>query len=68
MEELKIPIIGQEAICTDGLGRVMAFNYTRPHVWIQVATYINDRQCKWSPENVELIDPRRNRDETRRDT
>lgn len=49
------PVIGQECICPDGLGRVMAFKNKFPHSYVQVTTYINDRQCKWSLENVELI-------------
>ncbi|WBC28607.1 hypothetical protein TPMD04_54 [Thiohalocapsa phage LS06-2018-MD04] len=49
------PIIGQEAICPDGLGRVVAYEYNPPHRWIQVSTYVNDRGCKWAPENVKLV-------------
>ncbi|NVZ11252.1 hypothetical protein HW932_18540 [Allochromatium humboldtianum] len=49
------PILGQEAICRDGLGRVIAFCDEFPHQWIQVSTYVNDRQCKWDPGNVTLI-------------
>ena len=52
------PIIGQEAICPDGLGRVMNFVDDFPEQWIQVQTYVNSRDCKWAPESVELIDPR----------
>lgn len=56
------PILGQEAICPDGLGRVMAFKppCLPDYGWVQVSTYVNDRSCKWSPHNVELIDPRGN--------
>lgn len=50
-----IPIIGQEAICPDGLGRVIAFSNDFPHIWIQVDTYVNNRQCKWSPSNIRLV-------------
>lgn len=56
---MKIPIIGQEAICPDGLGRVVAYGDVLPSPWIQVNTYFNNRGCKWAPENVELIDPRK---------
>lgn len=56
--QFKHPIIGQEAICPDGLGRVVAFKDEFPYQWIQVETYINNRGCTWSPQNVELIDPR----------
>lgn len=55
MSNKKEPIIGQEAICPDGLGRIMAFNLVMPNSFIQVTTYINDRQCKWAPLNVQLI-------------
>lgn len=50
------PIIGQEAICPDGLGRVSAYHDDFPHMWIRVDTYINSRNCKWAPENVRLVD------------
>jgi len=53
------PIIGQEAICSDGLGRVIAFCDDFPDQWIQVSTYVNDRSCKWDPDNVKLIAPER---------
>jgi len=49
------PVIGQEAICPDGLGRVVGFRDEFPHQWVKVATYVNDRQCEWDPRNVELI-------------
>jgi hypothetical protein len=58
MESFKKPIIGQEAICPDGLGRVIAYKDKFPERWIQVSTYVNDRQCKWSSGNVELLNPR----------
>jgi hypothetical protein len=47
--------IGQEAICPDGLGRVIAVLDNFPHQWVQVSTYVNDRQCKWAPHNVLII-------------
>lgn len=56
--EFKHPILGQEAICPDGLGRVVEFKDEFPHQWIKVSTYVNDRQCQWALTNVELIDPR----------
>lgn len=46
---------GQEAICPDGLGRVMGWDFKCPENYIQVSTYIDDRQCKWSPDNVMLV-------------
>ena len=52
-------ILGQEAICPDGLGRVCNFKEKRNGVeWIQVETYFKDRSCCWDVKNVELIDPR----------
>lgn len=57
VQEFKHPIIGQEAICPDGLGRVIAFKDEFPHQWIQVSTYVHDHQCQWAPNNVKLIDP-----------
>lgn len=57
--EFKHPILGQEAICPDGLGRVVEFRDEFPHQWIRVSSYINDRKCQWAPTNVELIDPRK---------
>ena len=51
-------IIGQEAICPDGLGRVESFEVGIPNSFIQVRTYIANRGCKWGPNFVELIDPR----------
>ena len=58
MNEFRHPIIGQEAICPDGLGRVIGYADDFPKQWIQVSTYVNDRACQWAPHNVELIDPR----------
>lgn len=46
---------GQEAMCPDGLGRVIDFCKDSPHEFIQVETYTDDRSCKWSPHNVQLI-------------
>ncbi len=53
-------ILGQEAICPHGLGRVLAFELWNGKVQnIQVQTYVHDHSCMWSADNVELIDPRR---------
>lgn len=49
------PIIGQEAVCPDGLGRVVDFKDDFPEQWIQIATYINNRDCKWDHHNVRLV-------------
>ena len=57
-EEVMKIIIGQEAICDDGLGRVMWYDIKAPNNWVQISTYFNDRQCKWDIDNVELINPR----------
>jgi hypothetical protein len=52
----KHPIIGQEAICLDGLGRVTAYRDDFPHCWIQIKTYVGNRECQWAPENVQLVE------------
>lgn len=48
-------IIGQEAVCPDGLGRVSHYSFAYPDNYIQVETYFNNRDCKWDPINVTLI-------------
>ena len=53
--EFKHPVIGQEAICPDGLGRVSDFKDEFPIQWIQVSTYYKNRDCHWAPYNVKLI-------------
>jgi len=51
-------IIGQEASCPDGLGRVIGYEEgPAGSIRIQVQTYFNDRSCKWDYRNVELIPP-----------
>ena len=50
-------ILGQEAICPDGLGRVADYNDQFPDRWIQVDTYVKNRGCRWDVENVTLISP-----------
>lgn len=52
---MKKPIIGQEAVCPGGLGRVVAFMDDFPNQWIQVDTYVNNRSCRWDPSNVRLV-------------
>jgi hypothetical protein len=54
-QEFVKPIIGQEAVCSDGLGRVRAYEDNFPIQWIQVDTYINNRSCQWDYRNVKLI-------------
>ena len=53
--EFKHPIIGQEAVCPDGLGRVVAFKDEFPHQWIHVATYIDNWDRRWAWQNVKLV-------------
>lgn len=53
---MKNPIIGQEVVCPDGLGRVVDFKNDFPDQWIQVSTYVRDRECKWSPTNVQFVE------------
>ena len=48
------PIIGQEAVCPDGLGRVVALGL----FGVYIDTYIDNRCCDWALHNVELIDPK----------
>jgi hypothetical protein len=49
------PVLGQEAVCPDGLGRVVAFDDGAVYGFIQVDTYVNNRSCKWAPHNVRLV-------------
>jgi len=52
------PILGQEAICPDGLGRVTEIEYVGSQIkFIQVTTYVNDRSCHWDKDNIQLIKP-----------
>jgi len=53
------PIIGQEAICPDGLGRVVDYDLDFPNSWIKIQTHIKNRGCCWDKANVELINPRK---------
>ena len=57
------PIIGQETICPDGLGRVVSFETVGRGISrikrIKVQTYIADRSCNWGVCNVELIEVRK---------
>jgi len=56
MATFQHPVIGQEAICPDGLGRVIAYRDRFPDCWIQISTYVNDLSCQWAPENVQLVE------------
>lgn len=51
------PILGQEAVCPDGLGRVKSYVDNFPTQYIEVETYVNNRGCHWAPHNVTLIPP-----------
>lgn len=50
--EFEHPTLGQEVQCPDGLGRVVEIFDSFPRQYIKVSTYVNDRQCCWSPHNV----------------
>lgn len=54
-QTFKHPVIGQEALCPDGLGRVIDFRDNFPVQYIKISTYFNDRQCEWAPHNVQLV-------------
>ena len=56
IEGCEKPIIGQEAICPDGIGRVADFGdgVANSH-WIRVDTYLRNRGCHWDHTDVELI-------------
>lgn len=51
------PILGQEAICPRGLGRVTDFKTDDEGVgpYIEVRTYVNDGSRRYRPENVTLV-------------
>lgn len=52
-------IKGQEAICSDGLGRATDFGEgVAGYKWIRVSTYVDDKNSEYDARNVELIDPR----------
>lgn len=48
-------VVGQEAMCPDGLGRVRAFSKKFPNEFVQIDTYVDNRSCRWSPDNIQLI-------------
>ena len=52
---MKAPVVGQEAICPDGLGRVLKFTPKLSGYDITIATYVGNRGCCWDSGNVELI-------------
>jgi len=51
----EIPIIGQECICPDGLGRVISYDFEMPNYYIRVHTYINPCDRNWDRDSVTLI-------------
>jgi len=54
--EVDKPIIGQEAVCPDGLGRVTHYTYNAYRIeTIRVETYFNNRECEWDAGNVQLV-------------
>jgi hypothetical protein len=53
--KLKDLIIGQEALCPHGLGRITEVGLTFPDRFVRISTYVNDCGCKWEPSNVRVI-------------
>lgn len=50
------PVIGQEAVCPDGLGRVNGIEEgAAGSQRIRVRTYINNRDCLWDSKNIRLV-------------
>jgi hypothetical protein len=49
------PILGQEAVCAYGLGRVMAFHDDFPNSFIEVITYVDGISRQYSPDDVKLV-------------
>ncbi len=52
---MKLPIIGQEAICPDGLGRVEEIDFKLPNKNITIRTYVNNKSCIWDMDDIKLI-------------
>lgn len=55
MNNFKHPIIGQKAVCPDGLGMVTAFKDKFPEQWIEVTTFVGNFVKRYSPNNVRLV-------------
>ena len=55
------PVIGQECICPDGVGRISKIIQCKMYMnfplegTIQVETYFNNRSCHWDAKNITLI-------------
>jgi hypothetical protein len=53
---VETPIIGQEVICPDGLGRIREVVSGAANSYqIRVDTYVNNMACKWASTNVEYL-------------
>ena len=53
---IAVPIIGQEVVCPDGLGRIADIILQPANSYsIVVHTYIKNRACAWDSENVKLV-------------
>jgi len=57
-ENLSKLVIGQEVICSDGLGRVSKITDSFPYQHVKVKTYIGNRGCNWDACNIEATDIR----------
>ena len=54
--EFNHPIIGQEAIVPDGVGRVVSYEDKFPTQYIEVKPYMTPYPMKFDPKNVELVE------------
>ena len=59
IENMDKIILGQEAICPNGLGRVVRYSANRPFTFIRIRLYTSQNEHDYAPINVELIDPRK---------
>lgn len=56
MIRLKRPVIGQECLCPDGVGRVHHVEFWGEEVHrVYVDTYINNVRSGWDRRNVKLL-------------
>ena len=49
-------IKGREVVCPDGIGRISDYSFKFPNTWVQVTTYFDNRDCKWDPKNVSVLE------------
>lgn len=51
------PVLGQECICPDGIGRISEIELNRYGfiTGIRVDTYVKNRGCMWDPVNVKVF-------------